>query len=232
MAPINALRTGQKTRSATIFLPRKSLWVSIQILILESAAQLGILVENKAARLGVHFYPAKCESIWYISKNPDWYFKIAGEDTSWKASVKYLWVRIEKILNFKQQAEYVRQKTDWKINLLNVLSSVTFVNTRILKNVYTATIKQPWSTKQWHSEWCTNYRSHKTKGTPNHPFHATINRRQIMRNVWATRDTIMSQTRTRTIRQPTTTTSRRHCPIGRLAIRIKNRLDTGSYGSI
>ena len=45
---------------------------------------------------------------------------------------------IDKRLNFRKQVDYVRQKTDRKMNLLNSLSDV---NERILKNIYTATIQ-------------------------------------------------------------------------------------------
>ena len=57
------------------------------------------------------------------------------------ASVKYLGVIIDKRLNFRKQVDYVRQKTDRKMNLLKVLNSLSDVNARILKNIYTATIQ-------------------------------------------------------------------------------------------
>ena len=58
---------------------------------------------------------------------------IAGERIPWQASVKYLGVIIDKRLNFRKQ--------DRKINLLKVLNSLSDVNARILKNIYTATIQ-------------------------------------------------------------------------------------------
>ena len=54
--------------------------------------------------------PDKCEAIWYRSNDPDWNFKITGEEISWRASVKYLRVIIDKRLNFKKQVDYIRQK--------------------------------------------------------------------------------------------------------------------------
>ena len=35
-------------------------------------------IERKAIQLGLKFSPDKCETLWYISINPDWNFKIAG----------------------------------------------------------------------------------------------------------------------------------------------------------
>ena len=40
-----------------------------------------------------------------------------------------------------KQVDYVRQKTDRKLNLLKVLNSLSDVNASILKNIYTATIQ-------------------------------------------------------------------------------------------
>ena len=37
----------------------------------------------EAARLGLEFSPSKCEAIWYRSKNPEWHFRISGEDIPW-----------------------------------------------------------------------------------------------------------------------------------------------------
>ena len=66
-------------------------------------------IETKAMQLGLKFSPDKCETIWYKSNEPDWNFKIAGEEIPWRASVKYLGV-INKRLNFNKQVDYIRQK--------------------------------------------------------------------------------------------------------------------------
>ena len=47
---------------------------------------------------------------------------------------------IDKRLNFRKQVDYIRQETDRKMNLLIVLNSLSDVNARIMKNIYTATI--------------------------------------------------------------------------------------------
>ena len=73
--------------------------------------------------------------------SPDLNFKIGGERIPWRASVKYLGVIIDQRLNFRKQVDYVRQQTDRKMNLLKVLNSLSDVNARILKNIYTATIQ-------------------------------------------------------------------------------------------
>ena len=44
-------------------------------------------------------------------------------------------VIIDKILNFRKQVDYIRQKTDRKT------TSLSDVNARIMKNIYTATIQ-------------------------------------------------------------------------------------------
>ena len=79
--------------------------------------------------------------LWYRSNDPEWNFKIAGEEIPWRASVKYLGVIIYKRLNFRKQVDYVRQKTDRKMNLLKILNSLSDVNIIIGKTNYTATIQ-------------------------------------------------------------------------------------------
>ena len=95
-------------------------------------------IEAEAMQLGLKFSPEKCEALWYRSVDPDWNFKIAGARIPWRASVKYLGVIIDKRLNFRRQVDYVRQKTDSKMNVLKVLNSLSGVNASILKNIYTA----------------------------------------------------------------------------------------------
>ena len=41
-------------------------------------------IETKAKQLGLKFSPDKCEAIWYRSNDPDWNFKIAGEEIQWR----------------------------------------------------------------------------------------------------------------------------------------------------
>ena len=91
-------------------------------------------IEARAVYLGLKFSPEKCEALWYRSVDPDWNFKIAGARIPWRPSVKYLGVIIDKRLNFKRQVDYVRQKTDSKMNVLKVLTSLSGVNASILKN--------------------------------------------------------------------------------------------------
>ena len=98
-------------------------------------------IEAEAMQLGLKFSPEKCEALWYRCVDPDWNFKIAGARIPWRPSVKYLGVIIDKRLNFKRQVDYVRQKTDIKMNVLKVLSSLSGVNASILKNIYTAVIQ-------------------------------------------------------------------------------------------
>ena len=50
-------------------------------------------------------------------------------------------VIIDKRLNIRTQVDYVRQRTDRKVNLLEVLNSPSDVNAKIKKNIYTATIQ-------------------------------------------------------------------------------------------
>ena len=82
-------------------------------------------IEAEAMQLGLKFSPEKCEALWYRCVDPDWNFKIAGARIPWRPSVKYLGVIIDKRLNFKRQVDYVRQKTDIKMNVLKVLSSLS-----------------------------------------------------------------------------------------------------------
>ena len=98
-------------------------------------------IETKVMQLGLKFSPDKCEAIWYRSNDPDWNFKIAGEEIPWRASVNFLWVIIDKRLNFNKQVDYIRQKTDRKMNLLEVLNLLSDVSAKIMKNIYTATIQ-------------------------------------------------------------------------------------------
>ena len=98
-------------------------------------------IEARAMYLGLKFSPEKCEALWYRSVDPDLNFKIAGARIPWRPSVKYLGVIIDKRLNFKRQVDYVRQKTDSKMNVLKVLTSLSGVNASILKNIYTAVIQ-------------------------------------------------------------------------------------------
>ena len=98
-------------------------------------------IETKAMQLGLKFSPEKCEALWYRSVDPDWNFKIVGVRIPWRALVKYLGVIIDKRPNFRQQVDYVRQKTDSKMHLLKVLNSLSDVNASILKNIYTSVIQ-------------------------------------------------------------------------------------------
>ena len=69
-----------------------------------------IKIETKAMQLGLKFSPDKYEALWYRSNDPDWNFKIAGEEIPLRASVKYLGVSIDKRLNLTKQVDYIRQK--------------------------------------------------------------------------------------------------------------------------
>ena len=95
-------------------------------------------IENKAMQLGLKFSPEKCEALWYRSVDPDINFKIAGVRIPWRASVKYLWVILDKRLNFKKQVDYVRQKTDSNMHLLTVLNSLS--DAKYFLNIYNYTI--------------------------------------------------------------------------------------------
>ena len=75
-------------------------------------------IETKAMQIGHKFSPEKCGALWYRSVDPDWNFKIAGVRIPWLTSVKYLGVITDKRLDFKKQVDYVRKKTDRKMNLL------------------------------------------------------------------------------------------------------------------
>ena len=66
---------------------------------------------------------------------------IAGTAIEQTPSVGPLGVIIDKMLNFRKQVDYIRQKTDRKMNLLKVLNSLSIVNASIMKNIYTATIQ-------------------------------------------------------------------------------------------
>ena len=99
-------------------------------------------IETKAMQLGLKFSPDKCEAIWYRSNDPDWNFKIAGEKIPWRASLKYLWVIIDKRLKFRKPVDtQYKTKTDRKMNFLKVLNSLSDVNAKIIKNIYTTTIQ-------------------------------------------------------------------------------------------
>ena len=67
-------------------------------------------IETKEMQLGLKFSPDKCEALWYRGNDPDWNFKIAGEEIPWRASIKYLGVIIYKRLNFRKQVDYIKQK--------------------------------------------------------------------------------------------------------------------------
>ena len=67
-------------------------------------------IETKAMQLDLKFSPDKCEALWYRSNDPDWNFRIAGEKITWRASVKYIGVIVDKRLNFRIQVDYMRQK--------------------------------------------------------------------------------------------------------------------------
>ena len=67
-------------------------------------------IETKAMQLGIKFSHEKCEALWYRSNDPDWNFKIDGENIPWRASMKYLGAIIDKRLNFRKQVAYIRQK--------------------------------------------------------------------------------------------------------------------------
>ena len=59
-------------------------------------------IDTKAMQLCLKFSPDKGEAIWYRSNDPDWNFKIAGEEIPWRASVKYLGAILDKRLNFNK----------------------------------------------------------------------------------------------------------------------------------
>ena len=99
------------------------------------------IIELEAARLDLKFSPSKCEAIWYRSKNLEWHFRIAGDDIPWSSSVKYLGVTFDKGLKFRKQVDYIRQKTDRKMNALKVISACSGVNAAVLKNIYTITVQ-------------------------------------------------------------------------------------------
>ena len=106
-------------------------------------------IETKAMQLGLRVSHDTCEALWYRSNDPDWNFKIAGEEIPWRASVKYLVAIIDKRLNFRKQVDYIIQKTDRKINLLKVCTELTIGCQRIWKNIYTQQLyNQHWSTEQ------------------------------------------------------------------------------------
>ena len=94
--------------------------------------------ETKAMQLGLKFYPEKCGAIWFRSNDPYCNFRIDGEKFPWREPIKYLGVIIDKIQNFRKQTT---KKTDRKMKLLKVLSSISVVNAIILKNIYTPTIQ-------------------------------------------------------------------------------------------
>ena len=47
---------------------------------------------------------------------------------------------IDKGLKFRKQVDYIRQKTDRKMNALKVVCAFSGVNATVLKNIYTATV--------------------------------------------------------------------------------------------
>ena len=98
-------------------------------------------IKTKTMQLCLKFSIDKCAALWYRSNDTDWNFKIAGEKILGRTSVKYLGVIIDKRLNFRKQVDYIRQKTDRKMNLLKVLNSLSDVNASILKNIYPETIE-------------------------------------------------------------------------------------------
>ena len=96
-------------------------------------------IETKAMQLGLKFSPEKCEALWFISNDPDWNFKIAGERIPWRGSVKYLGHHRQKT-KLQETSRLHKTKTDKKINLFKVLNSLSDVNATILKSIYTSTI--------------------------------------------------------------------------------------------
>ena len=76
-------------------------------------------IETKVMQLGLKL-KFKLKTNVRPRNDTDWNFKIAGEEISWRASVKYLGVIIDKKLNIRKQIDYIRQKTDRKMNLLTI----------------------------------------------------------------------------------------------------------------
>ena len=97
-------------------------------------------IESKAMQLCLKFSPDKCEVIWYRSNDPDWNFKIAGEKIPWRASDQIARGHRQKT-KLQETSRLHKTKTDKKMNLLKVLNSLSDVNARIMKNIYTATIQ-------------------------------------------------------------------------------------------
>ena len=67
-------------------------------------------IETKAMQLGLKFSRTSVRPLWYRSNDPDWHFKIAGEEIPWRISFKYIGVIIDKRLNFNKQVDNIRQK--------------------------------------------------------------------------------------------------------------------------
>ena len=82
------------------------------------------MIDTKVMQLGIKFSPDKWR------KDP---------------MVKYLGINIDKRLKFRKHADYIRQKTDRKMNLLKVLNSLSDVNASTIstQQLY----NQHWSTE-------------------------------------------------------------------------------------
>ena len=116
-------------------------------------------IETKAMQLDPKFSTDKYEALWYRSNDSDWNFKIAGEEIPWRASVKYLRVIIDKILNVWKQVHYIRQKNMMrhKLQMLPVEHRAELSRAKLYRKI---------------------------RGNTKHQLHTTINRRQ--RNGWTT----------------------------------------------
>ena len=123
-------------------------------------------IETKAMQLGLKFSPDKCEAIWYRSNNPDWNFKIAGEEIPWGASVKYLGIIIDKRQHFKKQGMRFILGVPRTTNVNMMRHDLHMLPVEHRANLSRAKL----------------YR--KIRGNPKHPLHDTINKRQ--RNGWTT----------------------------------------------
>ena len=159
-------------------------------------------IETKAIQLGLKFSTDKCAAILYRSNDPDCNFKIAEEKIPWRASVKYLWVIIYKIPNFRKQVDYQKYiHSNYTIN-----GTVTF-EMMVPSNIDRLQVSQkqgmrlilgvPRDTSakmmrhglqmlpREHGAKLTKAKLYrKIRGNTDHPLHTPFNRRQ--RNEWTT----------------------------------------------
>ena len=99
------------------------------------------ILARKMTTLGLKLSTQKTEAIWFNKNTPQWRFRVNQQPINWSASVKYLGVMLDKKLKMTTQSDYIKEKSQRKLNCLKVLSGLSGVNSKVLKMVYTGVVR-------------------------------------------------------------------------------------------